>query len=326
MQQDRVESSTSHTGSYSVQNHTNHPAGCRNVMKPAANPLPGCPSLATLSYGEREMVVFAAMMDQDIAPLELRVLIYINHVLYSSSGRADISQALLARRMQSSLKRICAAVSALEQRGYIQVDRCNRQRKYGLIRQDVVRAVDPQWVPEPVPIEEEWVPEPVPIVDAQVPVPVPVEPQWVPEPVPRTFHPGTVKEETPSSSPHICADPPKPAARKSARRKPEHSLPEDWQPDEDLIQRCVKTKGLSEVKVRQETEQFLNYYLGNPSKRWADWNRCWWNWMNRVAPGGAYHKPVKAAGGNERVRANNLGLARPLTKEEMRRKPHVPIV
>lgn len=310
------ESSTTRTHSYSVQS----PAGCRNVMKPAANPLPGCPSLATLSYGEREMVVFAAMMDQDIAPLELRVLIYINHVLYSSSGRADIGQALLARRLKSTIPRISAAIATLEAHGYIQVDRCDRQRKYGLIRQDVVwpveSRVEPQHVPEPVTMEEERLPEPVTMEEACLPEPVTVEPQHLPEPVTRTFNPGTVNEETPSSSPHMPAAP----RRKSAQAKPKHSLPDDWQPTDEMVQRCVKTKGLSEARVRHETEKFLNFFLGQPDKKWSDWGRCWWNWMLNVAPGGQFHRPEQIAPATDLVRAGNLGLARPLTSEEMRRR------
>jgi hypothetical protein len=316
----QLESSTPRTASYSVQNHTNHPAGCRNVMKPAANPLPGCPSLATLSYGEREMVVFAAMMDQDIAPLELRVLIYINHVLYSSSGRADIGQALLARRLKSTIPRISAAVATLEAHGYIQVDRCDRQRKYGLIRQDVVRAVEDQQVPEPVTMEEERLPVPVTIEAACLPVPVTVEAQHLPAPVTRTFNTGTVnpetREETPSSSPPPGGKPPK-----AKRAEPEVPLPDGWQPSDALVATAVAAYKVSEAEIRRHTLDFIDYFDGGKTRRTLrGWEGSWRRWMRTSAPGGTHYKPVKVAPATDLVRAGNLGLARPLTSEEMRRR------
>ncbi len=330
--QDHSESSTSHTGSYSVQNRTQHPAGCRNVMKPAANPLPGCPSLATLSYGEREMVVFAAMMDQDIAPLELRVLIYINHVLYSSSGRADIGQALLARRLKSTIPRISAAVATLEAHGYIQVDRCDRQRKYGLIRQDVVwpveSRVEPQHVPEPVTMEEERLPEPVTMEEACLPEPVTVEPQHLPEPVTRTFNSGTVKEEAPSSPPRAAAT----AAKPPAKRKPkidadndlEIRLPADFAPTPEMVATAVAKHGMSERKIQQHTENFCGHFIGKPKTKRTrvGWQLSWWRWIRESAPGGEHHRPEKAAQATEHHRAGNLGLARPLTQDEWKKRRH----
>jgi hypothetical protein len=335
MQQDRFESSTSHADSYSVQS----PAGIRGDDTHTQEDS-GCSPAVSLTPLERLKVLEEAAADRTLAKSELRALIMVNRHYNMTRGDSFPGLRMLARELSLTVPQVCRALAGLKLKGYLESEQRGQEgsRKYGRALKYTLRP--PRQVGLVEPLSE--LPKPASQPPSELPKPASHAATELPEPASRdlpkpatltgetltgvTQAPSSPDVEAPSSPPHMCVEPPKPAVRKPARTKPEHSLPEDWQPDEDLIQRCVKTKGLSEAQVRQETEQFLNYYLGNPSKRWADWNRCWWNWMNRVAPGGAYHKPVKAAGGNERVRANNLGLARPLTKEEMRRKPHVPVV
>jgi DNA-binding MarR family transcriptional regulator len=313
--QSHPESSTSRTTAYS----TRGPSESRMRETASAEAAADCPSPGVLSYGEREMVLYAAALDPSLTPLARRVLTVINHALGSESGVAWPSQATIASLLGCTEKWVCRAVTELEQAGYVRVDRSHRQRVYSLVRQQPTAAqrvpvrapIEPERVPVRAPIEPERVPVSAPIAPAE-PERVPVRaPKRVPDPAPRTVNTGTGTPETPTGSPAGGAPPPK------AHAAPEVSLPEDWAPTEAMIAACVAAKGLSVARVRHETEQFRLHFLGKPSIKWSRWDLAWKKWMANEAPGGKYYKPEPAAPqGSGLMRPGNRGLIAPVADAE----------
>jgi len=335
MQQDRFESSTSHTGSYSVQNHTNLPEESRtdeNLECPPAGSRP-------LSHLERLWLQEEAAMDPKLTPLARQTLTMLSRHYNDARGDSYPSQALIARELSTSFQKVSKAIILLRSQGYVTAE---RRENHGRSLRYLLR------LPSPPRLVRSSVPDSpsrashargsnspsgashsTPDSPSRASSPESNSPSRAshdsPSRASRTGIPGTGSTQAPSS-PVVEAPsspPPMPAPRqKSARAKPKHSLPDDWQPTDEMVQRCVKTKGLSEARVRHETEKFLNFFLGQPDKKWSDWGRCWWNWMLNVAPGGQFHRPEKAAAATEHHRAGNLGLARPLTQDEWKKRRH----
>jgi hypothetical protein len=328
MQQDRFESSTSHADSYSVQS----PAGIRGDDTHTQEDS-GCSPAVSLTPLERLKVLEEAAADRTLAKSELRALIMVNRHYNMTRGDSFPGLRMLARELSLTVPQVCRALAGLKLKGYLESEQRGQEgsRKYGRALKYTLRP--PRQVGLVEPFSE--LPKPASQPPSDLPKPASHAATELPEPASRdlpkpatltgetltgvTQAPSSPVESAPSSPPP--GGPPPKSKRKPAK-DPEVSFPDDWQPDEEMIQRCVRDKKLSEAKVRQETVLFRRHFIGKPSKTRTllGWRLSWWTWMERSAPGGEFHKPVKAAPSTDLVRAGNRGLARPLTREEYERK------
>lgn len=69
-----------------------------------------------------------------------------------------------------------------------------------------------------------------------------------------------------------------PPKKRQAQR--EQRLPEDWQPDADLL--AWAATSFPNLDTAHETDCFRDYFLGKGT-RYLDWRRAWRNWMRRSA-------------------------------------------
>jgi hypothetical protein len=133
--------------------------------------------------------------------------------------------------------------------------------------------------------------------------------------------------EAPSSPPRAAAAAKPPAKRKSkidADNDLEIRLPADFAPTPEMVATAVAKHGMSERKIQQHTENFCGHFIGKPKTKRTrvGWQLSWWRWIRESAPGGEHHRPEKAAQATEHHRAGNLGLARPLTQDEWKKRRH----
>lgn len=71
--------------------------------------------------------------------------------------------------------------------------------------------------------------------------------------------------------------PPEGGTQKRASR-----LPENWQPDEQLLSWAASKH--PQIDVSHQTDLFRNHFLAN-GKPMLDWRRAWMNWITRAASG-----------------------------------------
>lgn len=66
-------------------------------------------------------------------------------------------------------------------------------------------------------------------------------------------------------------------AQPAKPQRVKHRLPEDWRPDQDLLE-WAKGKQFGAEMIQIETERFKNHFISKGEKR-IDWRRTWQNWM-----------------------------------------------
>lgn len=73
-------------------------------------------------------------------------------------------------------------------------------------------------------------------------------------------------------------------------------LPDDWQPDQQLID-WARTENYPDDWSRRVTEQFKNYWIAAPGAkgRKADWRRTWMNWLMRESEKLPSRSPTSAS-------------------------------
>lgn len=96
------------------------------------------------------------------------------------------------------------------------------------------------------------------------------------------------------------------APRPPAKRK--HRLPEDWEPDGQLL--IWAKKEVPAVNVREETKIFRDYFLASGTPK-VDWRRTWQVWMRKEQKGAARVKRRFTRTDAERVakRENKIKLS-----------------
>lgn len=87
------------------------------------------------------------------------------------------------------------------------------------------------------------------------------------------WHPGSV---TMTPEPSVTIN--EPSKKRQVQR--ECRLPEDWQPDADLL--AWAATSFPNLDIAHETDCFRDYFLGKGT-RYLDWRRAWRNWMRRSA-------------------------------------------
>jgi len=325
MQQDRFESSTTRTASYSVQS----PAGIRGDDTHTQEDS-GCSPVVSLTPLERLKVLEEAAADRTLAKSELRALIMVNRHYNMTRGDSFPGLRMLARELSLTVPQVCRALAGLKLKGYLESEQRGQEgsRKYGRALKYTLRP--PRQVGLVEPFSE--LPKPASQPPSELPKPASHEATELPEPASRDLpEPATLTGETLTgvtqapSSPGESApsSPPPPGGKppKAKRAEPVVSLPDGWQPSADMVATAVAANKVSEAEIRRHTLDFIDHFDGGPTKRTLrGWEGSWRRWMRTSAPGGTHYRPVKVAPATDLVRAGNLGLARPLTSEEMRRR------
>ena len=336
MQQDRFESSTTRTASYSVQS----PAGIRGDDTHTQEDS-GCSPAVSLTPLERLKVLEEAAADRTLAKSELRALIMVNRHYNMTRGDSFPGLRMLARELSLTVPQVCRALAGLKLKGYLESEQRGQEgsRKYGRALKYTLRP--PRQVGLVEPLSE--LPKPASQPPSELPKPASHAATELPEPASRdlpepatltgetltgvTQAPSSPEEEAPSSPPRAAA-----AAKPPAKRKPkidadndlEIRLPADFAPTPEMVATAVAKHGMSERKIQQHTENFCGHFIGKPKTKRTrvGWQLSWWRWIRESAPGGEHHRPEKAAQATEHHRANNLGLARPLTQDEWKKRRH----
>lgn len=88
-------------------------------------------------------------------------------------------------------------------------------------------------------------------------------------PYPYPIEPNGSKEEEPNGS-----------SKKSARRKPELPLPENWTPSDRNIA-DAEARNFSQQEIEHEADRFSNFHRSKDS-RFRDWDAAWRTWLGNA--------------------------------------------
>jgi len=228
---------------------------------------------------------------------------------------------MLARELSLTVPQVCRALAGLKLKGYLESEQRGQEgsRKYGRALKYTLRP--PRQVGLVEPLSE--LPKPASYEATELPEPASRD---LPEPATLTGETLTGVTQAPSSPGESApSSPPPPGGKppKAKRAEPVVSLPDGWQPSADMVATAVAANKVSEAEIRRHTLDFIDHFDGGPTKRTLrGWEGSWRRWMRTSAPGGTHYKPVKAAQATEHHRAGNLGLARPLTQDEWKKRRH----
>ncbi len=90
-----------------------------------------------------------------------------------------------------------------------------------------------------------------------------------------------------------------------SRPEPEYSLPEDWQPTQELLQWASDAH--PEVDITGETFLFCNHFVPKPSIKRAGWSRSWKTWIFRASKDIAEKRERNNANTTNRRTTQNMG-------------------
>jgi DnaT-like ssDNA binding protein len=131
-------------------------------------------------------------------------------------------------------------------------------------------------------------------VPSRLPGPDESDPQSESLPIPCEKNPDQGVDESALSMGHVAGGMEQVASGRGNRDARGARIPDDWQPNDDLID-AMRREGIPDELSRRELPKFCDYWAGIPGMkgRKTDWDATWRNWLRRAAEDG----PVRGSPG-----------------------------